>query len=121
MRHFLSKAPAHDLMRRLIDVAMHVWSVASLQPLRVLRITSAGLYVELFDAVEHKRFVHRRRFRQASRVVHDVSRNEEPPRITKVLVMWSEGERFPRWMLLWWHAISGTWLPDALKVDQSFG
>jgi nitroreductase len=48
MRHFLSKAPAHDLMRRLIDVAMHVWSVASLQPLRVLRITSAGLYVELF-------------------------------------------------------------------------
>ncbi|WP_061159451.1 5,6-dimethylbenzimidazole synthase [Caballeronia temeraria] len=57
MRHFLSDPVAPDVMRRLIDAALHAPSVGFMQPWRILRITCAQLRTQLRDAVERERLL----------------------------------------------------------------
>lgn len=55
MRHFVGDPIDPEVMRRLIDAALHAPSVGFMQPWRILRITRKELRVQLQDAVERER------------------------------------------------------------------
>jgi 5,6-dimethylbenzimidazole synthase len=57
MRHFTRDAVAPDVMRRLIDAALHAPSVGFMQPWRIIRITSAEIRAHLQAAVERERLL----------------------------------------------------------------
>lgn len=57
MRHFVSDPVDPQVMRRLIDAALHAPSVGFMQPWRIVRITSKALRAQLCDAVEHERLL----------------------------------------------------------------
>lgn len=57
MRHFIGDAVAPEVMRRLIDAALHGPSVGFMQPWRIVRITCAQLRDRLHEAVERERLL----------------------------------------------------------------
>ncbi|MDR5879890.1 5,6-dimethylbenzimidazole synthase [Caballeronia sp. LZ032] len=57
MRHFVSDPVDPQVMRRLIDAALHAPSVGFMQPWRIVRITSETLRAQLCDAVERERLL----------------------------------------------------------------
>ncbi|MDR5822705.1 5,6-dimethylbenzimidazole synthase [Caballeronia sp. LZ043] len=57
MRHFVSDPVDPQVMRRLIDAALHAPSVGFMQPWRIVRITSKALRAQLCDAVERERLL----------------------------------------------------------------
>src|ERR1700761_1107331 len=57
MRHFLGAPIAPEVMRRLIDAALHAPSVGFMQPWRIVRITCPQIRGNLHDAVERERLL----------------------------------------------------------------
>ncbi|MDR5818719.1 5,6-dimethylbenzimidazole synthase [Caballeronia sp. LZ033] len=57
MRHFVSDPVDPQVMRRLIEAALHAPSVGFMQPWRIVRITSETLRAQLCDAVERERLL----------------------------------------------------------------
>lgn len=57
MRHFVSDPVDPQVMRRLIDAALHAPSVGFMQPWRIVRVTSKALRTQLCDAVERERLL----------------------------------------------------------------
>lgn len=57
MRHFFGTAIAPEVMRRLIDAALHAPSVGFMQPWRIVRITCRQIRGKLHDAVDLERLL----------------------------------------------------------------
>jgi 5,6-dimethylbenzimidazole synthase len=57
MRHFVSDPVDPQVMRRLIDAALHAPSVGFMQPWRIVRVTSGELRAQLHDVVERERML----------------------------------------------------------------
>ncbi|MDR5758599.1 5,6-dimethylbenzimidazole synthase [Caballeronia sp. LZ035] len=57
MRHFVGDPVDPQVMRRLIDAALHAPSVGFMQPWRIVRVTSKELRAQLYDAVERERML----------------------------------------------------------------